>query len=109
MEQVSRQRVQDLLADGAVAVEALGQEHHASGHLPGAVNLPLEALDRAADVLPDKDASVVVYCADASCPNSTIAAERLVELGYRKVYEYVDGKKDWVEAGLALEAPEVAS
>jgi rhodanese-related sulfurtransferase len=45
----------------------------------------------------------VVYCANAQCRNSDIAAQRLHQLGYGRVRVYADGKKDWVEAGLAVE------
>jgi len=39
------------------------------------------------------------------CPNSVIAARTLEALGYANVAEYVEGKQDWVEAGLPLETP----
>ena len=44
-----------------------------------------------------------LYCANAPCQNSTIAARALDGLGYTNVAEYVEGKQDWVEAGLRLE------
>jgi rhodanese-related sulfurtransferase len=31
-------------------------------------------------------------------------AARLVQLGYKHVYDYEDGKADWVEAGFPLES-----
>jgi rhodanese-related sulfurtransferase len=46
---------------------------------------------------------VVVYCANAPCPNSEIAARRLAALGYVNVREYAEGKEDWVAAGLPIE------
>jgi rhodanese-related sulfurtransferase len=62
--------------------EILGPAYFASGHLPGAVNLPLEGLaETAARVLPDKQADIVVYCASDSCKNSDIARRKLLDLG----------------------------
>ena len=55
-------------------------------------------------LLPDRQADIVVYCASAQCRNSDIAAERLQRLGYAKVRVYTEGKKDWVDAGLAIES-----
>ncbi len=45
-------------------VDVLPQESYAQGHIPRAINLPLAELDsRATEVLPDRDAEIVVYCA----------------------------------------------
>ena len=63
--------------------------------------------ERAPTLLPDKSAFIVVYCANTPCPNSAIAARTLDALGYTNVAEYVEGKQDWVEAGLPLEASPV--
>jgi rhodanese-related sulfurtransferase len=57
----------------------------------------------AARMLPAKEAPVVVYCASATCQNSHIAAERLSLLGYKDVQVYVEGKKDWIDAGLPVD------
>jgi rhodanese-related sulfurtransferase len=85
-------------------VEALPEKYFRDGHLPGAIRLGHEEVrQRAADVLPDKSAFIVVYCANTACQNSTIAARTLDALGYTNVAEYVEGKQDWVEAGLPLE------
>jgi rhodanese-related sulfurtransferase len=92
------------LGEGLVVAEALSEEYYRAGHLPGAVHLPLENLDRrAAEVIPDRDARVVVYCASDACENSHIAARRLMELGYRDVSVYPGGKADWKELGLPFE------
>lgn len=50
-----------------------------------------------------KAAEIVVYCANAPCKNSGIAAERLTELGYTNVRDYHHGKADWIEVGLPVE------
>ena len=86
-----------------VLVEALGPAYYDDAHLPGALNMPPDQVDRLAPVLlPDKDARVVVYCS-GTCHNSEIAARRLEELGYRDVLVYLGGKEDWVEHGLPVE------
>jgi rhodanese-related sulfurtransferase len=90
--------------DDLVVVEALGPTYYDEGHLPGARNLPHDRVDELAGaVLPDKDGFVVVYCSNTACQNSVVASRRLVELGYTHVHEYVEGKQDWIEAGLPLE------
>jgi rhodanese-related sulfurtransferase len=99
----------DLLArieagDPIVIVEALGPMYYDDAHLPGARNLPHDRVDElAAEVLPDRDAVVVVYCSNTACQNSVVASRRLEQLGYSNVLEYIEGKQDWIEAGLPVE------
>jgi rhodanese-related sulfurtransferase len=86
-----------------VVAEILGPNHFASGHLPGAINLPLEGFSEAAQrALPIQSADIVVYCASTTCKNSDIAARKLLALGYGNVRVFRGGKAAWREAGLPL-------
>ncbi len=90
--------------EDVVIVEALPLMYYEDVHLPGALNLPHDRVDELAPrLLPDKGREVVVYCSNLACPNSTIAATRLTQLGYTRVREYEEGKQDWIEAGLPVE------
>ncbi len=90
-------------------VEALPEENFREQHLPGAINLPpADAKKKAAHVLPDKDADIVVYCAHSECDASDKVADELAAQGYRRVRRYVEGKQDWVEAGLPTEGKQTA-
>ncbi len=53
-----------LLADGAQLVEVLPAEEHAEQHLPGAINIPLKALDAESTTALDQRKAIVVYCWD---------------------------------------------
>jgi rhodanese-related sulfurtransferase len=87
-----------------VLVDAMAPISYARSHLPGSVNLTAAWVDdRAARRIPDLDTEVVVYCGDSDCDSSLRVADRLVELGYRNVRHYVEGKSDWIAAGLPLE------
>ena len=87
-----------------VLVEALPATYFEDAHLPGAQNMPHDRVDALAPTLiPDRSTEVVVYCANLPCPNSEIAARRLIALGYANVREYAEGKEDWVNAGLPVE------
>jgi rhodanese-related sulfurtransferase len=91
-------------ANAPVLIEALPEKYYTDGHLPGARHLPHDEVSARADkVVPDKDTAIVVYCASETCQNSHIAAEQFSALGYTDVAVYAGGKKDWEEAGLALE------
>jgi rhodanese-related sulfurtransferase len=91
-------------SDPFVLLEALPTAYFEDAHLPGALNMPHDRVDALAPVLiPSRSTEVVVYCANAPCPNSEIAARRLAALGYTNVREYAEGKEDWVNAGLPIE------
>lgn len=84
--------------------EILPPSYFQSGHLPGAINLPLDGFaENARRLLPDSGADIVVYCASQTCNNSDLAARKLVELGYRKVRVFRGGKAAWQAAGAPLE------
>ncbi len=50
-------------AEDFVLVETLEEEHYELTHLLGTINLPPGQTDWAQELLPDKGAEVVVYCA----------------------------------------------
>lgn len=102
---IERDELHKMVTEGsATVVEALPREYYDQGHLPGALHMPHDQVDELApQLLTDKSAPVVVYCANAACKNSSIAATRLEELGYTNVYAYEEGKAGWSEAGLPVE------
>ncbi len=62
---ISRKDLKDKLdrGDDFVLVETLSEEQYRHAHLPGAVNLPPKRVrELAPQLLPDKEADVVVYC-----------------------------------------------
>ncbi|HEV2743112.1 MAG TPA: rhodanese-like domain-containing protein [Rubrobacter sp.] len=104
---ISREELKGKLDRGedVVVVETLGPAYYEEAHLPGAINLPHTEVDELApSLLPDKAAQVVVYCSNRACQNSPRAARRLEALGYGNVYDYEEGKQDWIEAGLPTES-----
>lgn len=73
------------------------------GRIPGAVHVPrAELADRCAEVVPDRDAEVVVYCWGPGCNSSTKAALALASLGYTRVKELIGGFEYWSREGFAV-------
>ena len=84
-------------------VEALGPSFFATGHIPGAINIPPHRVaELAPSRLPEKDAPIVVYGPHRDSPGADVVARQLAVLGYRDVSRYLDGKAGWAEAGLPL-------
>ncbi len=106
---ITREQIKHKLDSGEsiTLVEALPQKYFLAGHLPGAVNMPHdEVRERAPEMLPDKDALIVVYCASTECQNSRKATNVLQQMGYTNAHEYVEGKQHWLEANLPVASGE---
>lgn len=52
-------------------------------HYPGAINIPVQELDKKLDELPDKEKYIIVYCRSGN--RSTTAKNILISNGFRKV------------------------
>jgi len=88
-------------------IEALPQKYYDAEHLPGALNIPHDEIKTLApDLLPTKNAFIIVYCASTECRNSKIATETLQQIGYTNAFEYIEGKQHWLEANYPVETTE---
>lgn len=92
---------QDLAERGFVLVDVRTREKFATGHLPGAVNIPYWQLSEARLAEYAMDTLFVVYCAGPHCNGSTRGAIRLARLG-RPVKEMIGGVAGWKDEGFEL-------
>jgi len=71
------------------------------GELPKTdLAIPYDQIDAHLGQLPGKDARIVLYCRSGRM--SDIAARRLVELGYTRVYDLAGGMLAWEASGRSL-------
>jgi len=63
--EISRSEIERRLGDAAMhLVDVLPRELYDAEHIPGAINLPLaEVQARAPEVMPDRGADIITYCA----------------------------------------------
>jgi phage shock protein E len=74
-----------LVASGARVVDVRTADEFASGHVPGAINIPYDQLPgRAAEIGPTST-PVVLYC--RSGRRSAIAVDALKKAGFSKLYD----------------------
>lgn len=74
----------------------------AAGHLPGAINVPVEDLGKRVKKLP-KGREVIAYCRGPYCLLSVDAVAMLRSKGY-KARRLEDGFPEWKASGLPVEA-----
>ena len=60
MKTITREQLEEKMDRGEdfILLDTLGEEYYRQSHLPGAINLPLEVIDRAEEVLPNKEADI---------------------------------------------------
>ena len=78
---------------GYIILDTRTEQEYDEGHIPGAIVISHdEILEKAEDILTDKDQLILVYC--RSGRRSKLAAADLVKLGYTNVKEF-GGIIDW--------------
>lgn len=76
-------------------------ELYEQGHVPGAINLSFETLEKSLEKL-NAETTTVVYCYDGVCHLSAKAALLLAQKGY-KVRELIGGWAEWASHELKVE------
>lgn len=77
----------------SIILDVRSREEYDQGHIPGAILIPDTEIEaKAADLLPDKDQLILVYC--RSGRRSKLAAQSLADLGYTNIREF-GGILDW--------------
>jgi len=98
---VTRDELMASLRDSLVTLlDVRPRQEFALGHLPGALNIPLDELDRHLSELPE-GREIVAYCRGPYCVLSFEAVASLRARGYQ-VRRLEDGFPEWKAAGLEV-------
>jgi len=102
LEPVPARDVLKRLRNGLVTLlDVRPEEEYAAGHLPGAINVPIDRLESYLSKLP-KRKEVVAYCRGPYCLMSFEAVAKLRKRGF-KARRLEDGYPEWRAAGLPVE------
>lgn len=83
----------DYLYNGAVLIDVRSDQEWESGHIAGAIHIPLSDVgNRLPQTVPEKATQLIFYC--GSGKRSQTALEEAQELGYKLVYN-LGGIDDW--------------
>ena len=94
-EQITQEAAKEMVdSQEVIILDVREQDEYDSGHIPGAVLLPVGTIDdtTAAQVIPEKDPTVLVYCRSGN--RSKTASAALADLGYTNIYE-LGGINTW--------------
>jgi rhodanese-related sulfurtransferase/predicted transcriptional regulator len=101
LEPVAASEVLKSVKKGLVTVlDVRPAEEFVAGHLPGAINVPIDKLESFLSKLP-KNKEVVAYCRGPYCLMSYDAVEKLRQHGWR-ARRLQDGFPEWRAAGLPV-------
>ena len=93
--QVSAAEAQKMMASEKdyVIVDVRTKGGYATGHIPKAINIPNENIDKTPPAeLKDKNQLIFVYCRSGA--RSMTASNKLAQMGYTNIVE-MGGIKDW--------------
>lgn len=103
MKSISIQELKELLdtkhLDHKIIIDVRTPGEHNAGHIPCAINMPLDDIEKQADVLRKYD---VVYVHCQSGNRSGLACERLETLGLGNLVSVDGGMNEWEEDGFTV-------
>jgi rhodanese-related sulfurtransferase/polyisoprenoid-binding protein YceI len=88
-----------------IIIDTLPKDLFEKRHMPGAQNACVFQVVFPSEVeaiVPDRDREVVLYGSSRASHDAVTAAEKLVRLGYSKVFALIGGLAAWREAGYPL-------
>ena len=88
-QQITQEAAKEMMDTQEVVILDVREQHeYDSGHIPGAVLLPVGTIaeDTAAAEIDELDTVVLVYCRSGN--RSKAASQALADLGYTNVYEF---------------------
>lgn len=92
---ISHEEARKMMAkdNGHIVVDVRSREEYDAGHIPGAILIPNETIGtKQPDQLPDLSQIILLYCRSGN--RSKQAAQKLVAMGYKNVFDF-GGINSW--------------
>ena len=91
--------------DDTLFVDARSTEDYESGHIPGAISLPVGQFDEKIESFMNQyppDQPIVTYCSGRTCEDSHHLARLLSDVGFSEVRIFIDGFPGWEAEGYPI-------
>ena len=77
---------EELMNEGAILIDVRSASEYAEGHLDNSINLTVDTIGvNIEKMVSDKNTKIIVYCRSGN--RSATAANTLINLGYKNVYD----------------------
>lgn len=102
VEIINAQRLKELQSQGIEIIDIRTNGEYQDGHIPGVPNIDFMSSDFDGLISKkDKEKPLIIHCASGG--RSKRASEKLLALGFSKIYDYSDGFSDWKKRGEMIE------
>jgi len=105
---ITLEEAEELFSGGeALFIDSRLEEQFFSGHIFGAVNIPIERVNRGEHTAIEtisRDRTLVVYCDGRECQSSVELARRLHDRGFSDIRIFFGGWAEWLGEGLPVSA-----
>ena len=88
---INYENANKLLEINAIIIDVRTNIEYKNGHVKNSINIPLSEIE---NIDFDKNENIILYCESGNRSNQ--AAEILIELGYKKIYD-LGSKNNWNE------------
>ncbi len=85
--------------DKFILVNALDEDRFRAMHIPGSINV---CKDEDIQRCLTRDDDIVIYCTDEACNRSIRLYQKLEAYGYKKIFRFAGGLREWESAGFEL-------
>ena len=93
---IDSSQLKELKSKGVPVVDIRTKKEYKSGHIPGVLHINFMTGNFMKEMKNfDRNEPIIIYCAVGG--RSGFAARMMLANGFKKVYDYSDGFKDWKE------------
>ena len=81
-----------------ILIDVRTREEYSRGKIKGSFNIPVDEIEEEMEkAIPDKESRIYVYCLSGS--RSLFAVRKILELGYKRVFDVSSGLLAWRAKG----------
>ena len=87
-----------------IVIDSRKKEEYIKGHIEGAVNMLNTRMTKAGldEIVPDKSTTILFYCNGDRCLRSSDAVEKALSWGYKNIFWFRGGWKEWTDKRLPV-------
>ncbi len=99
---ISADKLTKLQSDGVVVIDIRTKKEYDDGHIPGVIHIDFLS-DGFLDQMKSQnmDEPIIIHCASGG--RSGKASKKLIDAGFKQIYDYSGGFSDWKSKGLKIE------